>query len=127
MSKQPVIRTCPKCNGAAHETTPQGLTGLRGQDKYFTCTVCGLMTTQDGKAIIKSVDEIKQVNSIAAGARKTAESVPGFKDMSKASQALFQAKLAELAIQMWMDGYKHGVLCHAVGAAYDARGTEQGG
>ena len=89
--------------------------------KIFTCTVCGLMTNQDGKAVVSSVGEIPQVNSIAAGARKTAEAVPEFSGMSKSSQALFQAKLAELALQMWMDGYKHGVLCHAVGAAYDER------
>lgn len=122
--KKPLVRPCPKCGGAAHETTPQGLTNLRGKDTYFTCTACGLMTNQSGQAVVTSVDEIKQINSIAAGARNAAESVPEFNEMSQASQALFQAKLAELALQMWMDGYKHGVLCNAVGSAYDERATK---
>ncbi len=122
--KKAQTRVCPKCGGVAVETNPQGLTALRGTDTFFTCTACGLMTNQDGKAVVKSVEEIAQINSIAAAARKTAEGVPEFSEMTKTSQALFQAKLAGLAIEMWMDGYKHGVLCHAVGAAYDERAKE---
>lgn len=116
---KPKVISCPRCQGIAQETTPQGFSALKGATTYYTCTVCATMVDESGKQVVTNLKDLGQINSVAAASSKMMKSLPGFEKMGPTAHALFQAKLTEMALEMWFDGYKHGVLCHAVGEAYD--------
>jgi len=121
-------KSCPICKGAAYEMQPRGLGKVKIDKPFFACTNCGANFDKSNNILHKNPADIDQISMIATGARKMAESLPEFESMGSASQALFQARMAEFGLQVWFDGYKHGLLTNAIQEEYSKRKpNSQGG
>ena len=112
---------CARCGGQAYLMRPEGLGGVTLPHKIYSCPTCGANTSENGKILLTNIQELKQISTVAAASKKMTEGMPELQKLVAAAKSLFEARAAEYGIQMWFDGYKHGLLVNAIASEYDKR------
>lgn len=106
---------CSKCGSA---TTPLAPTHDSAH-KAFGCMVCGFVSDDTGKPIVKNAKQLSDVFRVATEGDKTLRDVFELNKMDPATRAAMTARLLEYGNQMWFDGLKQGLFMSAVEAQHD--------
>jgi len=114
-------KQCSRCHSAY--TVEQIGSVIQGE-KVHVCGTCGFTFTESGKALIDDPKELKDINPIAKASEEILQGDPSFQSLSPALKATLRASITSMLTQQWFDGYKHGVLAHALEEEYFKRQGE---
>lgn len=118
--KQGEFIDCPRCDDSkALNITP--LSQCDREMAVFYCSACGLSFNAKGRHVIKNSHELSKLFREGKDLRMTVDEVLCGEAVSKATRALILSKVVSYGYEMWLAGFKQGLVAATTEGEWDGK------